>query len=93
VVPLAGELEMNAAMHDPLAVHALADAEVAEEVDGSLLEHAGANPVLDVGTAAILEDHALDAGELEQARERQARRAGADDPDLGPQPASSSRTR
>ena len=49
-----------------------------------LLEHAGADALLDVLAAAALEHDRLDPFALEQPRERQPRRAGADDPDLRP---------
>ena len=81
---LAVELESDAVVDEPLGVHAGADAGVAEEVDRALLEHAGADARLDVGAAARLQDHGLDARVLEQPRERQARRAGPDDPHLCP---------
>ena len=84
VVALAAELEMDAAVDDALPVGALADARVAEQVDRALLEHAGADPVLDVVAAAALEHDRLDARAVEQLGEREAGRAGADDPDLRP---------
>jgi hypothetical protein len=93
VVTLTGELEMDALVHDPLALQARADTGVAQQVDRPLLEHAGADAVLDVVAAPTLEDDAVDPGELEQPRERQACRAGADDPDLRSQTPSSSSTR
>jgi len=43
----------------------------------------GPHPRLDVLPAAELEDHGLDARAVQQVGEREARRAGADDPDLG----------
>ena len=85
VVALALELEVDAAVDDPLAVEALADSRVAQEVGGALLEHARTEPVLDVVARAVLEHDRLDALAGEQLRERQACRARADDPDLGPQ--------
>src|SRR5207253_8669015 len=51
----------------------------------SLLEHAGADAVLDVLAAAIFEDDALDSRDLEQARQGEPGRPRADDPDLGSQ--------
>ena len=54
-----------------------------EQVDGALLEHAGADARLDVLAAPVLEHDRLDAGPVEELREREARRAGADDRDLG----------
>ena len=61
------------------------DARVAEQVDGALLEHARADPVLDVVAGAVLEHDRLDPLAGEQLREREPGRARADDPDLGPQ--------
>ena len=82
-VTLAVELEMDAVVDDSLPVHALADAELAEQVGGALLEHAGADAVLAVVARAALEHDGLDPGPLEHPRERQPRRARADDADLG----------
>ena len=84
MVPLAVELQVDAVVDDALAVHPLADAGFAQQLDRPLLEHARADPLLDVLAAAVLEDDALDPRDLEQPRERQARGARADDPDLRP---------
>src|SRR5262249_54442728 len=92
VVPLAGELQVDAAVDDSLPLHALADARVAEEAGGSLLEHPRADPRLDVLATAVLEHDRVDAFQVEQVREHQPGRAGADDADLRPhQPSSSTR--
>jgi hypothetical protein len=83
-------------MHRPFAVHPLADTCFAEQLGGSLLEHACTDPELDVLMAPVLEDDTLDSGDLEQAGECEARRSRADDPDLRAlllQASSSSRTR
>jgi len=93
VVTLAGELEMDASVDDPLALHPLPHAELAQQVHGSLLEHTGADPALDVVAVARLEHDALDPGGLQQTGERQTGGAGTDDPDLGSQLPSSSTTR
>ena len=53
-----------------------------EQVDGALLEHAGAHALLDVVAAAGLEHHRLDALPVQEVREQEPGRAGADDPDL-----------
>ena len=58
--------------------------ELAEQVDGALLEHAGTDARLDVLAAAALEHDRLDARPFEQARQRQPRRPRADDADLRP---------
>src|SRR5207245_699458 len=81
-VPLAVELQLDALVDDPLALHALADPRLAQEIGGALLEHARPYALLDVLAAAVLEDDGVDALEVQQVRERQPGRAGADDPDL-----------
>jgi hypothetical protein len=84
VVTLAVELQVDAVVDDALAVHPLADTRFTQQLDSPLLEHAGADSVLDVLTATGFEDHAFDSRNLEQPRERQARGTRADDPDLRP---------
>ena len=76
------ELQVDAAMEDALALQALADTGVDQHVARALLEHPRPNPRFAVLTVARLEDHRLDPGALEQAPERQAGWAGADDRDL-----------
>ena len=60
----------------------LADAGLGQQVDRALLQHAGAHAVLDVVAVAALEDDRVDAGEMQQMRQQQARRTGADDAHL-----------
>src|ERR1700727_1782625 len=67
----------------PLALQALAYAELAEEIDRVLLEQPGAYSCLHVLTIACLEHHRVDALALEQERQRETGRAGADNCDLG----------
>ena len=59
-----------------------ADPGLPEGVRRPLLEDARAQPVLDVLPAPSLDDHALDALELEQPGQQQSRRTGSDDGDL-----------
>ena len=59
-----------------------ADPGVDEEVGDRLLEHAGADAVLDVVAAPVLQHDRLDALAVEEVREREACGPGADDPDL-----------
>ena len=67
----------------PLALHALADAGLDQEIARPLLDQAGADAALDVVAAAVLDDDRLDAGAMQKMREHQPGRPGADDPDLG----------
>ena len=49
-----------------LGAQAGGEAHLVEEVDCALLEHAGADAMLDVLATAILEDHRLDPGVRKQ---------------------------
>jgi hypothetical protein len=70
-------------MHQALAMKAFGNACFLEQPDRALLEHAGANAALDIVARSRLEDHAVDAVDLQQTRKQQPRRACADDADLG----------
>ena len=76
------EAQLDAVMGQAEAFETLADAGFNQQVDGALFEQAGANPLFDILAAASLEHDRLDAGEVEQMREHQARGARADDADL-----------
>ena len=80
-LPVEGQLE--AVMQRALAAHAFADAAVAQDVHGALLEHAGADRRLDLFLAAGFEHDRFDALQMQQVGKQQARGAGADDGDLG----------
>ena len=60
-VAAALEGELDAAVGEALAVEAVGEAELAEQLDGRVLEHAGADPLLDVGAVVLLEHDAVDA--------------------------------
>ena len=62
-----------------------------EEVDDRLLEDPCTDARLDVVAAPVLEDHRIDALELEEVAERESGRTGADDADLRARAAHSSR--
>jgi hypothetical protein len=81
-VALAPELELDAVVDDALALHPSADACVPQQVDRALLEHARADPALDVVAAAVLEHDRLDALAREQLGQRQPGGPGSDDADL-----------
>ena len=74
---------IDAVMHRTLAPHAIAEAQGMKQVDGTLLEHAGANGGLDIGAAAIVEHDRLDAPPVQKVRKQKARRPCADDANLG----------
>jgi hypothetical protein len=78
------DAQLDAAVDQPLAVQALADLRLVEQVHRPPLEHAGSDTALDVGAAASFQDDGLDAGQVQDLGEQQPRGAGAHDPDLGP---------
>ena len=81
---LAVEAQLDAVVHEALALEALAHAHLLQQVDGALLEHAGADALLDVLAVARLEHHRVDPGAVEQLAEHEAGGTGPDDADLGP---------
>ena len=82
-MPLAVEAQLDAVVDEALGVHPLADADLVHQVHRALLEHAGAHALLDVLAVARLEDHGLDAPQLQQPAEHQAGGAASDDRHLG----------
>src|SRR5208282_3449518 len=76
------EAQLDPVMDQPQTLHPLADAGFIEQVDGALLEQAGANSLLDIFAAASLEHDGLYAGKVQQVRQHQARRARSDNADL-----------
>ena len=82
MVTLTFELDIDATVKQPLTVHSVADAVVAQQLRGAMLQHASANAPLDVFAAAVLQDNRIDARALEQVRQHQAGRTGTDDRDL-----------
>ena len=79
----AGEAQLQPLVDQAFALHARADAGLDEQVGGALLEHARADPLLDVLSAVALEHHRGDALEMQQVRQQEPRRPGADDANLG----------
>src|SRR6185503_10967347 len=71
-VALAPELQIDAVVHEPFAVHAGAETEGPEQIDGSLLEHAGAQAAFDVDAVATFDDDRFDPVGMEDVREREA---------------------
>ena len=75
--------ELDAAVGEALAIEAVGEPELAQQLDGRVLEHAGPDAVLDVGPVALLEHDAVDAAGRQQVGEHEPGRAGADDRHLG----------
>src|SRR4051794_1714267 len=78
---LAVEAQLDALVDEALAVQAIAEAGLREQLDRALLEHAGADAVLDVLAAAVLEDDGVDPLEVEEVREQEPGGARAHDSD------------
>ncbi len=72
VVPLARELQVDAAVLEALGVHPLAQADRAEQLDGAGLQQPGPLPGLAVGPAAVLHHDRVDAAQRQQVRQQQA---------------------
>ena len=75
--------QLEAAARQAFGMHARTDAHLVEQVDGGLLQHAGADAAEHVVAGLALEDHRVDAGLVQQLSEQQAGRAGANDDDVG----------
>jgi hypothetical protein len=75
--------ELDATVGEALAIEAIGEPELAQQLDGRVLEHAGAHPVLDVRPVTLFEHDAVDAAGGEQVGEHEPGRAGADDRHLG----------
>ena len=76
------EADVDRLVDHAFAPQPLVEAELVHQVDGALLQHAGAHAILHIGAAARLEHDAVDAFAIEQMREEQAGRPRADDGDL-----------
>ncbi len=81
-VVAAGEAQLDPVMDEALASHPVADARLDQQVHRALLEHACADPLLDVVAALDFDHDRLDAAQVQEVREQQARGPGPDDPHL-----------
>ena len=82
-VRAAGEAQVDAVMHQTFALHSCAHAHFGKQIDGVLLEQAGADALLTIFAAAGFEDDGFDAGKMQQMREDESGGTGSDDADLG----------
>jgi hypothetical protein len=78
VVPLTSELEVDAAVLEPLAAEPIGEPGRPQQLDAAVLDDACPLPRLAVGAAADLYDHGIDAAESEQVRQQQPGRACPD---------------
>jgi len=81
----AAEGKLEAVMDQPLAMQARGDADLVQEIDGALFEHAGANARQHIVAIHAFENDGVDAMTVQQLAEQQAGRASADDGDLSAQ--------
>ena len=78
-VARAAEGELDAVMHQALAVRALAGADLVEQRHRSFFEQAGADAAEHIVRRLPLQDDVVDAVAVQQLPEQQSRRPGADD--------------
>ena len=81
-VQFAIDADIDAAVALTLALHARADADIDQKFGGPMLDQPGADAVLDVIAAAVLDDDGFDALQMQQPRQHQAGRPGSDNSDL-----------
>src|SRR6266568_1035015 len=74
--------DVDAAVNEAFALQPRAEPGLDQKVGDPLLDHAGANPALDIVAAAPLQHHRVDAFPAQQMREHQPRRPRAYDPTL-----------
>ena len=76
------EADVDRLVDHAFAAQPLIEPKLGHQVDGALLQHAGAHAVFHIGAAARFEHDAVDALAIEQMREEEARGPRADDSDL-----------
>jgi len=76
------ELQVDAVVHEPFAIQASAQTQCAEQINGSLLEHAGAETAFDIRAVSSLDNYRVDAVMVKDVRECEAGGACPDDRDL-----------
>src|SRR3569623_2823025 len=79
---LAAKGDVDALVHQPVAMQPRSTADLVEQVDRALLENAGTDTAHHVLGAAALDDDIVDAGFGEQGAKQKPGRSGADDGDL-----------
>ena len=77
------DTNLHTFMHEPVRVHAGADARFVKKIDRDLLDNAGANAAKHVFAGLPFENDIVDAMLVQELTEQQSRRAGSDNGDLG----------
>jgi hypothetical protein len=75
--------DCRSTMRLPFTIHALAEAHRAQQIDGSGLQHSGANPPQHMLAALPFQHHGIDAVPAKSMREKQSSRPSAYDCHLG----------
>ena len=86
VVQRAVEAEVEPVVEQALALHPLADAGLDQQIARPVFDQAGADAAFDVGAAAVLQNDGIDALKMQEMRQHQPGRPGADDPHLRSHP-------
>jgi hypothetical protein len=81
-MPAAVEAQFDSVMHQAFAPHPLAGARFVEQIHRALFQNPGADSRFHVLARLSLDYKGVDALQVEQVRENQARRSGSDDADL-----------
>src|SRR5881392_3470042 len=81
-MPRAINAQLDAVMRQTFALQARTDAGLHQQVDGALLQNAGANTRLDVLSGADFQNNGFDSLQLEKMGERQTGGTRSDNSDL-----------
>src|ERR1700693_4389335 len=82
-MPGAAKAQLDTVMKESFPAQPLTDTGCNQQIDTSLLQHAGSNALLDVRTALTLQDDRVHAQPMEQVPKQQSGGTRADDADLG----------
>jgi hypothetical protein len=78
----AGEAELEAAVYQAFAIHAFAGADVAQNIDGPLFEHARAHSFLNMTARPVLDNDGVYAFEVQHLGKQQTGGSGAQNSDF-----------
>jgi len=84
-VTAAPEAQLDPMVNQAFGFYPLANPHLGEQIDRSLLQHAGTDTLLRILAAAIFNDDGVNPLQISKVREHEASRPGANNPDLGSQ--------